>query len=69
MKNHSSIYKENYLYDNLKIETFELTQGTLRTKRTTKTHNSKNWLELSGISYFGIIEKSFQYQENVNLIL
>ena len=41
-KHSSNIYKENYLYGDLKSETFALTRGILRIKGTTQTHNYYN---------------------------
>ena len=47
-KHYSSIYEENDMYGDLKNETFDSAQGSLRIKRTTKAQNSYNWFDLSG---------------------
>ena len=59
MKHYSSIYEENDLDGDLKMETFDSTQGSLRIKRTNKIHNYHNLFDLSSSSYFEMRQKRF----------
>ena len=54
-EHYSSIYQENYLNG----ETFACKQGSLIIKRRTQNHNSHNWFNLSGTSYFEMPQKRF----------
>ena len=59
MKHYSSIYKENYLDDDFKRETFASTWESLRVQQTNQTHNSHKWFNWSGSLYFEVPHKMF----------
>ena len=65
LERYSCTYKENYLHDDLKGETFVSTKGSIRIQRTNQNHNSNNWFNLNGSSYFEMPQKQFRYQKNV----
>ena len=63
LERYSCTYKENYLHDDLKGETFVSTKGSIRIQRTNQNHNSNNWFNLNGSSYFEMPQKQFRYQK------